>query len=175
MKRIYSIAFLFFLSLMSFGTTPPMRDYTYVPVNAVRTSYGYSPMMQTFNATYSRILTVNRHADFYMNYSAGYFIGNDEYGWKGATGYHTTITLDWIRGTNYNFFEAAIGGVLFYDMAEWDRIKADDYRENKFTKVIVALPAFYIGYRFIKPYGKFFWRAGVGFPEQAAFGVGYKF
>ncbi|UKN00238.1 hypothetical protein K6119_10885 [Paracrocinitomix mangrovi] len=112
-------------------------------------------------AEYGAVFEYKFHYSKKSNFKLGAHLGGSYYGFEETGGLALYTGLVGITGGKNSHFEFTVGAnwALTGDAAgEWEYI-----------------PAGTLGYRYQKPFGRFIWRAGVGWPfwMNAGIGVGF--
>ncbi len=138
--------------------------------NNIYVSFGSTLVYSAFTICYERNVFNKPNSEW--NIRGGW--GFNAALW-GVVCHHFLVDMCYIGGKSNHHFEACLGVSMLFDMGYYLYYKNDPNLYEPFSYFADWYPSAYVGYRYKKPGGKFLFRVGVGWPEQAGFGVGFCF
>jgi len=175
MKRMQIAMLLFFLFAVQTAktqnsTTVDSIQKINTQLNTIYFNTGTSLIYSAFIFTYERNLFNNEKAAF--NLLAGW--GLNQPFWGPVT-HHYVLSFGRVSGKNKHHLETNLGLTCFFDRNYYQYYNYDTDVYEPLSYFLNLYPSAYIGYRYHKPMGRFLFRAGIGWPEQAGVGFGVVF
>lgn len=140
--------------------------------NGISVNVGTTIMFSDLNFSYERRIANLKKARLNLRASFGW----TEQAWGGKSQQYT-LDFSWIYGKEKHHLEFNIGATASFDRQYYlYGMRPNDplfYFLDFYP--LDFYPSGYLGYRYQKPGSKFFFRTGIGFPEQLGFGFGFAF
>jgi hypothetical protein len=166
--RILLILFSVIHMCSSFGQTKLIVPfYDKPPKNALFVTFGLRPGFKTFTGTYERVI-IQRSTFFFNAVGINMGIGliNEWEQYKNGVGTTSSANIFTYFGKKVSHLDISAG--LVYTFPESVKEFGSDRPETIY-------PSFTLSFRYQKPLGEFFLRAGIGFPEVIHLSLGYCF
>ncbi len=162
-----SLLLLFMIILTTCSAQDRERQITN---NNIYMDAGTTFIFSGITLTYERNIFLTRKSEW--NVKAGY--GTHVVLW-GAPGDHFYFAPTFISNNKNHHFEASLGISAIFDKEHYQYYINDPDIDEPLSYFLDWYPSTYAGYRYKKPNGHFIFRAGLGWPEQLAIGIGFSF